>query len=483
MENLLKQTFLNHTQKVTDKWTLYVNEWDRIFHPYRDAPINLFEIGIQNGGSLEIWAKYFTNANKIVGCDIDEKCRELSFADPRIELFVGDANTDEIQKKVLETAPKFSIVIDDGSHKSSDVIRSFSRYFPYLEDNGVYVVEDLHASYWQDFEGGLFDPNSSMSFFKHLADIVNHEHWRNNQSREGYLSTFADNLQISFSENDLYRIHSIEFLNSMCVLKKRRPEENILGKRLVIGTEELVTQGLEKLEGTSIQDFTVAIKDDSDLDVFELVKRLGSANHSIGKLTLSLGEKEQTIADLGKDLTEREQSLEKLTADLTVREQTVEKLTADLTEREQSLEKLTADLTVREQTVEKLTADLTERELIVEKVNSDLGEREKTVQKLSAELVEMNRTLQSQTIELTRRASTVENLTGELARKDQVIQSMTTDLAERDEALQSLQDALTESQNEVVLYAQSSSWKLTRPLRRISKFLKGNKRDQETKIS
>ncbi|MFZ3150316.1 MAG: class I SAM-dependent methyltransferase [Anaerolineaceae bacterium] len=455
MENLLKQTFLNHTQKVTDKWTLYVNEWDRIFHPYRDAPINLFEIGIQNGGSLEIWAKYFTNANKIVGCDIDEKCRELSFADPRIELFVGDANTDEIQKKVLETAPKFSIVIDDGSHKSSDVIRSFSRYFPYLEDNGVYVVEDLHASYWQDFEGGLFDPNSSMSFFKHLADIVNHEHWRNNQSREGYLSTFADSLQISFSENDLYRIHSIEFLNSMCVLKKRRPEENILGKRLVIGTEELVTQGLEKLEGTSIQDFTVAIKDDSDLDVFELVKRLGSANHSIGKLTLSLGEKEQTIADLGKDLTEREQSLEKLTA----------------------------DLTVREQTVEKLTADLTERELIVEKVNSDLGEREKTVQKLSAELVEMNQTFQSQTIELASRANTVEKLTGELAEKDQVIQSMTNDLRERDQALQSLQDALTESQNEVVLYVQSSSWKLTRPLRRINKFLKGNKRDQVSKIS
>ncbi|MGV8049474.1 MAG: class I SAM-dependent methyltransferase [Anaerolineaceae bacterium] len=455
MENLLKQTFLNHTQKVSDKWTLYINEWDRIFYPYRDDPINLFEIGIQNGGSLEIWAKYFTNANKIIGCDIDEKCRELSFADPRIELLVGDANTDEIQEKVLEKAPKYDLIIDDGSHKSSDVIRSFSRYFPYLEDNGVYVVEDLHASYWQDFEGGLFDPTSSISFFKRLADIVNAEHWRNNQSREGYLSKFIDNLQISFSENDLYRIHSIEFLNSVCIIKKRRPDENVLGKRIVVGTEELVTEGLEKLDGTSSHDFTVAIKDDSDLDIFELIKRLESANQSIGKLTLNLGEKEQTIADLGKDLTVREHSLEKLTADLAEREQTVEKLTADLAEREQAMGKLTADL----------------------------AEREETVQKLSAELVEMNQTFQSQTIELASRANTVEKLTGELAEKDQVIQSMTTDLAERDEALQSLQDALTESQNEVVLYAQSSSWKLTRPLRRISKFLKGNKRDQETKIS
>jgi hypothetical protein len=77
MNNLLKQIFLNHTEKMSDKWTLYINEWDRIFTPYRDLPINLFEIGIQNGGSLEIWAKYFTNAKSIIGCDIDEKCREL----------------------------------------------------------------------------------------------------------------------------------------------------------------------------------------------------------------------------------------------------------------------------------------------------------------------------------------------------------------------------------------------------------------------
>jgi hypothetical protein len=188
MNNLLKQIFLNHTEKMSDKWTLYINEWDRIFTPYRDLPINLFEIGIQNGGSLEIWAKYFTNAKSIIGCDIDEKCRELLFTDPRIAFYVGDANTNEIQEKVLESAPKFDIIIDDGSHRSSDVIRSFCRYYPYLEYDGIYVVEDLHTSYWEDFEGSIFSPESSMSFLKHIADIVNHEHWRNNQARVNFLS-------------------------------------------------------------------------------------------------------------------------------------------------------------------------------------------------------------------------------------------------------------------------------------------------------
>jgi cephalosporin hydroxylase len=97
MEKSLKEIFLDHKQKKSDKWSLYINEWDRIFSPYRHQPINIFEIGIQNGGSLEIWATYFSNAKKIVGCDIDEKCKELVFDDPRITVYVGDANSAYIQ--------------------------------------------------------------------------------------------------------------------------------------------------------------------------------------------------------------------------------------------------------------------------------------------------------------------------------------------------------------------------------------------------
>jgi hypothetical protein len=42
---------------------------------------------------------------------------------------------------------------------------------------GIYIVEDLCCSYWQDFEGGLNDEASSMAFFKSLVDVINHEHW------------------------------------------------------------------------------------------------------------------------------------------------------------------------------------------------------------------------------------------------------------------------------------------------------------------
>ena len=47
MEESLREIFLNHKQKKSDKWSLYINEWDRIFSPHRYLPVNIFEIGIK----------------------------------------------------------------------------------------------------------------------------------------------------------------------------------------------------------------------------------------------------------------------------------------------------------------------------------------------------------------------------------------------------------------------------------------------------
>jgi cephalosporin hydroxylase len=168
----LEEIYAEHRGKVSDKWSAYLTEYDRIFQEYREKPVKLLEIGVQNGGSLEAWSRYFPNALKIVGCDIDPKCASLGYEDPRIAVVIGDANSDDAQAAILEHAPALDIIIDDGSHRSSDVIKSFARYFPYLTNGGVYAVEDLHCSYWKEFQGGLYDPFSSVTFFKRLADTT-----------------------------------------------------------------------------------------------------------------------------------------------------------------------------------------------------------------------------------------------------------------------------------------------------------------------
>src|SRR5665213_2592275 len=252
-QKTLKHLCLEHTGKLSDKWEIYLSEYERIFYEYRGRPVSLLEIGVQNGGSLEIWSKYFPIAQKLVGCDINPKCCLLEYKDSRIAVVIGDANTDTVQAQVLGHAPTFQIVIDDGSHQSGDIVKSFCRYFPCLSDDGVFIAEDLHCSYWREFQGGLFYPHSSMEFFKRLADIVNHEHWGAKRSHADILKRFTSKYEVRISDEILQHIHSLEFINSMCVIRKANPECNRLGARLISGSEDKVVSGLLSRNGSQYQ--------------------------------------------------------------------------------------------------------------------------------------------------------------------------------------------------------------------------------------
>lgn len=249
MKTLL-EFYKTHTGKVSDKWALYLREYDRLFAPYRDQAISMLEIGIQNGGSLEIWSQYFPNAQKFVGCDINPDCAKLMYADPRITVIVGDATKPETQAQVLAQSGSFDLIIEDGSHTSSDIVKAFARYFPALKTGGLFVAEDLHCSYWQDYEGGIFHPYSSITFFKHLADMVNHEHWGVEKSRTELITGFKQALNLDFDEVVLAEISSIEFLNSICVIRKKESHENSLGLRVVAGVNSNVAPIILSLANT-----------------------------------------------------------------------------------------------------------------------------------------------------------------------------------------------------------------------------------------
>lgn len=248
LSQTLKQLYALHTGKVSDKWSSYLDAYENILSKYRHKPINLLEVGVQNGGSLEIWAKYFPYAKNIVGCDINPKCAELEYDDPRICVVVGDANSDEAEKIISQRTPIFDIIIDDGSHRSSDIIKTFARYFPYLTEGGIYIAEDLHCSYWQDWEGGLFAPHSSISFFKNLVDIINYEHWGIEQPRKAILKECS----YPIAEDVLQSIYSVCFLNSLCFIRKQNSSRNHLQKRFVAGTTAKTDENIINFHGSEI---------------------------------------------------------------------------------------------------------------------------------------------------------------------------------------------------------------------------------------
>jgi len=246
----LTEIYKTHSGKVSDKWAIFLAEYDEKFILYKDENIRLLEIGIQNGGSLEIYSKYFKNAELILGCDINLKCKNLSYEESNIQIVVGDATQNEVFKQITENQ-KFDIIIDDGSHTSSDIIKTFCLYFNQLNDGGIFIIEDLHCSYWQRFSGGLFHPLSSINFFKRLVDVLNFEHWGIARSRDWLLRIFSLNYNLNLNRLALQNIHSVEFVNSMCFIRKKIPLQNELGKRIVVGCDAFIVPIIKTLNNTT----------------------------------------------------------------------------------------------------------------------------------------------------------------------------------------------------------------------------------------
>lgn len=240
----LRELLDRHTGKVSDKWTGYIDYYDALFRPFRNEQITLLEIGVQNGGSLEVWSQYFPSARRIVGCDIDSAAAHLKFRDARIEIVVGDAT---LPSTVAMLPTENDIIIDDGSHLPRDICRGFCQLFGRVKPGGLYIIEDLHCSYWSGWQGGLSQPAAAMEFLRRLTDLVNFPHWGvEGLTRADALSDFAREYDLDFDESVLASIGEVRFRDSLCVISRKTRATSDLGSRLVVGTEAEIVQDVLK---------------------------------------------------------------------------------------------------------------------------------------------------------------------------------------------------------------------------------------------
>tara|TARA_Y100000590_G_C15740959_1_gene1020281 strand:- start:2191 stop:3069 length:879 start_codon:yes stop_codon:yes gene_type:complete len=159
------------------------NEYDEIYDTL-DILINkkkvrrILEIGIgghnldyEGGESLFCWQGYFANS-KVYGADIIDK----SFIDfKNIKTIILDQGNSEELEIVGKNLGMFDIIIDDGSHFANHQRISFNTLFKYLNDGGIYIIEDVAGSY----ESSLFgDPDLSIeknnvTYFSEITHAVN----------------------------------------------------------------------------------------------------------------------------------------------------------------------------------------------------------------------------------------------------------------------------------------------------------------------
>lgn len=296
-ESTLLHLFYTHDGKLSDKWASTIRNYESNFEHYTERPVRILEIGIQNGGSLEVWAKYFPNAAAIVGCDINDDCRKLVYDDPRISVVVGDANDSQIFDAITTISNEFDIIIDDGSHASADIIKSFAKYFPIVAQGGIYIAEDLHCSYWEEYDGGLEHPGSSLSFFRRLTDILNWEHWGDCVSAKTALSFFSGTYGCDFEDHDLCRIVKIGFVNSAVFVHKGAEEDQKLGPRVVAGSNAEISSLSIGLNGSSCPKFSQTENPFGPRSI-----RREARHHQSQTLMFDLGEQEKRHSQERSDL-------------------------------------------------------------------------------------------------------------------------------------------------------------------------------------
>lgn len=192
---MLWSLFQDHRGRVVNKWAHYFPVYERYFQKFVSRPVVIFEIGVAQGGSLQVWKKYFGPYAQVVGIDVQSGSR---FSEDQIEVRIGDQSNSRFLKGLVKEFGPPDIVIDDGSHRMDDVMKTFQVLYPLMPKGAIYFVEDMHTCYDERYGGGLLNPNSFIEKAKGLVDEL-HATWTHGQLRETEFS--KNTLSISFHDS------------------------------------------------------------------------------------------------------------------------------------------------------------------------------------------------------------------------------------------------------------------------------------------
>ena len=167
----LYHDFLTNDGKSTHKWLHYFSIYERHLTKFVNQSVTVWEIGVFKGGSLQMWKRFFGPLAQIVGIDISPECK--AHEEDQIRVCIGDQSDTKFLQEIIELYGYPDVVIDDGSHIMKDTCATFDFLYDKISKNGVYLVEDMHCSYWDKWDGGLERDGTFIEKCKKLIDLLN----------------------------------------------------------------------------------------------------------------------------------------------------------------------------------------------------------------------------------------------------------------------------------------------------------------------
>ena len=212
--NKLLNFFEYKDHRAIDKWHHYFEIYERYLNKYKDQNITILEIGVSHGGSLQMWNDYFGKGSQIYGVDINPHCK--IFEEANVKIFIGSQSDRIFLRELKNAIPRLDILIDDGGHMMDQQKITFEELFDHVKDDGIYICEDLHTSYWLSHGGGYRRRGTFIEFSKNLIDYLHGWHSR----------------QKNFKANKYSKsIFGLHFHDSILVIEKRNIIKPFCSKR------------------------------------------------------------------------------------------------------------------------------------------------------------------------------------------------------------------------------------------------------------
>jgi hypothetical protein len=124
--------------------------YENHFKNLKDKKINVLEIGVWKGASTASFFYYLSKANFFA---VDRNFK-FNYYSKRITFIYCDTSSERDLAKLKKYIQKnkissFDIIIDDGSHILSNILKNFIFFFNFLKSGGIYVIEDYkHPNYF-----------------------------------------------------------------------------------------------------------------------------------------------------------------------------------------------------------------------------------------------------------------------------------------------------------------------------------------------
>lgn len=128
------------------RWNNALDVYERHLAGYKGSQVALLEVGVDSGGSLEMFQAVLGANCHYYGLDTNPNCK--TFDTPSSNIFIGDQGDPGTWSSVFQQVGRLvDVAVDDGGMQPNQMVTTLQQVLPHLQLGGLHSVEHLHGAY------------------------------------------------------------------------------------------------------------------------------------------------------------------------------------------------------------------------------------------------------------------------------------------------------------------------------------------------